>query len=318
VIDSTVDEGGTVYALYQDGQLDLSVLPGAEQQNVLADPELSKEVVQQISLAVYYFGFAHDKPPFDDVHARRAFSAAVNRDLFVSEVRMGRGVPMMHFVPPGMFGAVQVNEIGINGEGIGYDPAFAQAELAAAGYPNCEGFPEISVVTYAGLAVWAEFVQAEVENTLGCDPSLFTIEQQEFSVLLQTTSADTPTAERPNFWTLGWSPDYPDAHNWVFDAGLHCESANDFMRPCDDVDDKIYEAQTEGNPETRAALYREIEEDFFSYDGLHPIMPMFMPATFWQLKPWLDRPIETDGLFGGNHYDWISVDAELQAAGRGG
>jgi len=47
-------------------------------------------------------------------------------------------------------------------------------------------------------------------------------------------------------------------------------------------------------------------------------MPLFMPATFYQLKPWLDKPIETDGLFGGNHYDWISIDPELQAAGRGG
>ncbi len=317
IVDTAVDDGGTIYALYQDGQLDLTVLPSAEQQNVLSDPELSKEVVQQVTLSVFYFGFGHDKAPFDDVHARRAFSASVNRELFVSEIRMGRGVPMMHLVPPGMFGASPVNEVGINAEGIGYDPAFAQAEIEAAGYPNCEGLPEISVVTYQGAADWAEFVQAEVENVLGCDPSLFTIEQQEFSVLLQSTSSNTPTAERPNMWTLGWGPDYPDAHNWVFDAGMHCESSNDFMRPCAEVDDKIYEAQTEGEPEVRAALYAEIEEDFFGYDGLHPIMPLYMSATFWQLKPWLDRPIETDALFGGVHYDWVNIDVELQAAGRG-
>ncbi len=316
VVDTAIEDGGTLYALYQDGQLDFAGVPSAELQNVLADPELSKEVVQQVELVVFYFGFGHDKAPFDDVHARRAFTASVNRELFVSEIRQGRGVPMMHFTPPGMFGSAPINEIGINGEGIGYDPEFAQAELEAAGFPNCEGFPEINVVTYQGAADWAEFVQAEVENSLGCDPSLFTIEQQEFSVLLQTTSADTPTEERPNLWTLGWGPDYPDANNWVFDAGLHCESANDFMRPCDEVDDKIIAAQTEGDPATRAALYHEIEEDFFGYDGLHPIMPLFMRASFYQLKPWLTKPIETDGLFGGEHWDWISVDAELQAAGR--
>lgn len=317
-VDINVEDAGTIYALFQDGQIDFSGVPSAELQNVLADPELSKQVVQVLSLSVFYFGFAHDKPPFDNVHARRAFSASINRELLVSEIRGGRGVPMMHFVPPGMFGAVNVNEVGINGEGIGYDPAYAQAEIEAAGYPNCQGFPELSVVTYQGWAPYAEFLQAEIENVLGCDPSLFTIEQQEFSVLLQTTRAETPTEERPNLWSLGWAPDYADANNWFFDAGLHCESSNDFMRPCDEVDDKIIQAQTESDPEVRAALYREIEEDFFGYDGLHPIMPLFMPASFYQLAPWLDKPIETDGLFGGNHYDWISIDPELQAAGRGG
>ncbi|MBN1967311.1 MAG: hypothetical protein JW910_21845, partial [Anaerolineae bacterium] len=280
--------------------------------------ELSQEVVQVVELVVYYFGFGHDQPPFDDVQVRRAFTASVNRELFVSEVRAGRGVPMMHFVPPGMFGAVPINEVGIDGAGIGYDPEFARQELAAAGYEDCAGFPEIDVVTYQGASDWAEFVAAEVENVLGCDPTAFNIEQQEFSVLLQTTQATTPTEERPNMWTLGWGPDYPDAHNWVFDAGLHCESSNDFMRPCDIVDDLIYEAQSESDPARRAELYREIEEDFFGYDGLHPIMPLYMRAGFIQLKPWIDKPVETDGLFGGEHWDWITVDQEMQLAARAG
>lgn len=318
IIDTMIADGGTYYALYQDNQVDQAGVPTAELQNVLADPELSKEVVQVVDLTVFYFGFGHDKAPFDNVHARRAFSASVNRELFVQEVRQGRGVPMMHFVPPGMFGSVPVNEVGINGEGIGYDPAFAQSELAEAGYPNCEGFPAIDVVTYTGAQDWAEFVQAEVENTLGCDPSLFSIEQQEFSVLLQTTRAETPTEERPNLWTLGWGPDYPDANNWVYDAGLHCESSNDFMRPCDEVDDLIIEAQTVSDAAERAELYRQIEEMFFGYDGLHPIMPLFMRAGYTQLKPWVERPIETDGLFGGEHFDWINIDQEMQLAARAG
>lgn len=318
VIDTVVEDGGTLYALYQDNQLDRAGVPSAELQNVLNDPELSQEVVQTIELVTFYFGFAFDKPPFDDVHARRAFSASVNRELFVSEVRQGRGVPMMHFTPPGMFGSVPINEVGIDGEGIGYDPEYARSEIEAAGYPNCEGFPNIDVVTYQGAADWAEFVQAEVENTLGCDPGIFSIEQQEFSVLLRTTSADTPTEERPNMWTLGWGPDYPDANNWVFDAGLACQSSNDFKRPCSEVDDLILEAQQETNPERRIELYREIEEMFFGYDGIFPVMPLFMRAGFAQLKPWLDFPIETDILFGGEHWDYVTIDQEMQLAARAG
>lgn len=317
VVDLTVDDGGTIYALFQDNQLDFTDLPSAEQQNVLSDPELSQQVRQVSELVVFYLAFGHDQPPFDDVQVRRAFSAAFNRELFVQEVMNGRGVPMMHWTPPGMFGAVPVNEVGIDGEGIGYDPEFAREQMDAAGYANCEGFPAVDIVTYASAADWAEYMQAEVENVLGCDPSLFSIETQEFSVLLQTTSTETPTEERPNMWTLGWGPDYGDANNWVYDAGLHCESSNDFARPCTEVDEKISDAQTEIDPARRAELYREIEEMFFGYEGEFPILPLYMRSRFYQVRPWLDKPIETDGLFGGNHYDWISIDQDLQVEARG-
>ena len=38
---------------------------------------------------------------------------------------------MIRLTPPGIFGAPAFDEIGI-----GFDPEFARAELAAAGYPN--------------------------------------------------------------------------------------------------------------------------------------------------------------------------------------
>lgn len=315
VVDTVVTAGGTTYALYQDDKLDWAGVPSAELQNVLADPELSQEVTQTINLSVSYFNFAHDKAPFDNVHARRAFSAAVNRDLFVSEILQQRGVPMMHFVPPGMFGSVPVNEVGIDGEGTGFDPEYARQQMAEAGYPDCEGFPEVTIAT--GAPVFAEFLVSEVQNTLGCDPSLFTIEQQPWTVLLQSTRADTPTEERPNMWSMGWNPDYRDAHNWYFDAGLHCESSNDLLRPCGEVDEKILQAQMETDPEVRASLYREISEDFFDYDGDYPVMPLYMSAGFVQIKPWLERAVETDGLFGGVHYDWVTIDQGMQGAARG-
>lgn len=318
VVDLVIEDAGTIVALYQDNQLDRAGVPGAELQNLLNDPELSQTVVQLVEPVVYYFAFAHDKPPFDNVHARRAFSAAFNRELFVQEVYQGRGYPMMHWVPPGMFGALPPNEVGINAEGIGYDPEYARAEMEAAGYPNCEGFPPIDIVVYSSAAAWAEFLAAEVENVLGCDPNLFTIEPQEFSVLLQTVDRSTPTEERPNMWTLGWGPDYPDANNWFYDVGIHCEAQNDFMRPCSEVDDLILEAQTEGDPERRVELYRQIEEAFFGYDGEFPIMPLYGRAQYIQIKPWVDAPIATDGIVGGYHYDWWSVDQAAQLAARGG
>jgi len=101
-----VKDGGTVYSLYQNNEVDTAGLPRSEQAKIQADPEQSKQIIKNFDLSVFYFGFAYDKPPFDNVHARRAFSAAFDRKTFVSDVAGGRGAPMAHFMPPGIFGAL--------------------------------------------------------------------------------------------------------------------------------------------------------------------------------------------------------------------
>ncbi|MGQ9851092.1 MAG: peptide ABC transporter substrate-binding protein [Aggregatilineaceae bacterium] len=310
---TVVEDAGTAFALYQDNQIEGVGVPTAELQSILADPAYADQLHQISEPTVFYFGFAFDKSPTDNVHVRRAFSASVDRNAFIEEIRAGLGIPMIHFTPPGMFGAPPINEVGV-----GYDPEFARAEIEAAGYPSCQGLPNMEFVTYSGAGTWAEFLAAALERELGCDPNLFTIEQQEFSVLLETVSAQNEAADRPHVWTLGWGPDYPDANNWVNDV-LHCESAhNDMKRPCSEVDDLINQAMVESDPDTRIELYYRIEELFFGPEGLYPIVPIFMRLRYSLLKPWFSFPIETDGLFGGNHFDYYTIDQQAQLAARGG
>jgi ABC-type transport system substrate-binding protein len=260
---------------------------------------------------VFYIAFAYDKEPTSNVHVRRALSAIINRDLFVQEVNQGQGLPMTHFAPPGIFGAVPIDEVGIS-----YDPEFAKAELEAAGYPGCEGLPPINFVVYSGAEAWIEFLLPDFEEVLGCDPDLITIEQQEFSVLLQSTDADTPTEERPHGWTLGWGPDYPDQNNWVHDV-LHCDANPRMKRPCAEVDDLILAAAAETDPEARIEMYREVEEAFFGPEGEVPFIPIFLRVGYTGVKPWYNGPFETDGLFGGPHWDYRTIDIEAQQAARG-
>ncbi|MBN1201706.1 MAG: peptide ABC transporter substrate-binding protein [Anaerolineae bacterium] len=314
MITTIVQDAGTTFALYQDDQVDISGVPAAEVQSVLEDEAYQDQLLQTTNLATYYFAFLHDKPPFDDVHVRRAFSASVDREAFVQEALQGRGVPMIHLIPPGMFGAVPINEVGV-----GYNPEYAKEQMDMGPYPNCEGFPPIEVVTYQNRGDWAEIVAASVEEVLGCPTNLFTIEQLEFSVLLEVTNKRTPSEDRPHMWTLGWGPDYPDAHNWVFDAGLlSCEGENNLMRPCTEIDDLIMQAKVESDPEVRKELYYRVEELAFGPEGEHSIMPLFMGIGYSLVKPWLSGPLETDGLFGGAHYDWRSIDQEAQLAAREG
>ncbi|NDJ78736.1 MAG: peptide ABC transporter substrate-binding protein [Chloroflexi bacterium] len=311
VVYTIVEDQGTTFALYQDNQIDSSGVPAAELQAVLESEEYANQLFQTSDLAVFYFGFAHDKAPFDNVNARRAFSASVDRQAFVTEVRSNRGVPMIHLTPPGMFGAPPINEVGV-----GYDPDFAREQMELAGYPDCEGFPNLEIIAYQGAGNWAEFLAASAERELGCDPNILQVEQQEFSVLLESIDPRNPPEDRPNVWTLGWGPDYPDANNWVGDV-LSCEGENTFKRPCSEVDDLITQAAQENDPEARIELYYRIEDLFFGPEGDHPIITLFMRLDYLLTKPWLTGPFETDGLFGGAHFDWYSIDQEAQSAARG-
>jgi ABC-type transport system substrate-binding protein len=211
-----------------------------------------------------------------------------------------------------MFGAPPINEVGV-----GYDPEFARSEMEAAGYPNCEGFPNIELVAYQGAGPWAEFLAASAERELGCDPAIMTVEQQEFSVLLETIDPRNAPEDRPNVWTMGWGPDYPDANNWVGDV-LACEGENTFKRPCSEVDDLINQAAEESDQNTRVELYYRIEELFFGPEGDQPILPLFMRLDYALTKPWVTGPFDTDGLFGGAHLDWRTIDQAAQLAARNG
>lgn len=309
-------DGGTAYSMYQNHEIDTTFAPFSELARLRADPELSKEIIQRTELATYYFGFMYDKPPFDNVHVRRAFSAILDRRTFVDELVGSLGVPISHFMPPGIRGAVGLNEVGLgNPENLGFDPEYAKQELAAGGYADCVNFPSVAIMTYAGAASWAEFWIKSAEIHLGCDPSRFNIEEAEFTFLIRAIKKDVPTAQRPNAFTLGWAADYPDAHNWVHDV-LGCNADNAFKRPCSDVDKKIEEAAQLNDPERRNQLYREIEEGFFGPDGEFPIAPLYVNVDVTLIKPWVTGFFQTDALFGGVHWDVIKIDQVAQQAAR--
>ncbi|MFZ0546773.1 MAG: peptide ABC transporter substrate-binding protein, partial [Candidatus Promineifilaceae bacterium] len=184
---NVVPDTSTGYALWLNNEVDQTGIPNEELQTHLADH--SDETIQVPDLTVFYISFRMTKPPFDDVHVRRAFAAAFDRQTYVDQVLQGQGLPMKHFAPPGIFGAPAIDEVGV-----GYDPEFAQAEMEAAGYPNCEGFPQVTLLGYSGQSTldWIEYAQAQWEQNLGCGSDLIQIEQQAFAELLAATAADVP------------------------------------------------------------------------------------------------------------------------------
>jgi len=305
---SVVPDTNTQYALWLNNEVENTGIPSEELDAHLA--EFGDETIQVADLAVFYISFRMTKPPFDNVHVRRAFSAAFDRETYINEVRQGQGLVMTHFAPPGIFGAPPIDEIGI-----GFDPDFARAEMEAAGYPNCEGFPQVTLLGYSGAATlaWIEFAQANWSEVLGCSADLIQVEQQQFSDLLATTDASVPDEEAPHMWTLGWGPDYADENNWVGDV-LNCEQLTRQKRECNEIDDLIVEAREESDPNRRIELYAQIEEMFFGPEGEVPFFPIFVRIAFVGSHSWYDY---TPALFGGDQWYNDSIDAEAQAAARG-
>ncbi|HID34607.1 MAG TPA: peptide ABC transporter substrate-binding protein [Anaerolineae bacterium] len=309
IVINVVPDVSTGYALWLNNEVETSGIPDAELQAHLE--KYADETVQVPDLAVFYFGFRETKPPFDDPRVRRAFSAAFDREKFVQEVRQGQGLPMKHFAPPGIFGAPPIDEVGV-----GFDPEFAKQQLADAGYPNCEGFPTVTLLGYSGQSTlnWIEFAQKQWQEHLGCSPDVIQIEQQSFKELLAATAASTPDEEAPHMWTLGWGPDYPDENNWVGDV-LWCENpGNRMKRECTEADDLIVQAREETDPDKRVDMYRQIEEMFFGPDGEMPMAPLFLRIAYVAEHGWVTAP---RALFGGEQfYNWSIDQAAQMAAGK--
>lgn len=303
---NTVEDTTTQYALWLNNEVEASGIPSAELEAHLENFPEETAFLQE--LTVFYIAFRMTKAPFDQVEVRRAFSAAFDSQTYIDTVRQGQGQVMTHFAPPGIFGAPPVDEVGV-----GFDPEFAAAQLEAAGFPNCEGLPTVTLLGYSGEATlnWLEFAQASWEKHLGCSADQIILEQQSFSDLLAATTLED--AEAPHMWTLGWGPDYADENNWVGDV-LHCDYTTRAKRTCNEIDAKIEAARVEQDQNVRKELYYEIETDFFGYEGEFPFFPIFRRMGYAAVHTWVDRILSN---FGGEQYYTWTIDADVRTAAQG-
>ncbi len=294
--------------LYLKNQIDLIEMRG------LFSPGPNAQIMTFLYLRTVYFGFAYDKPPFDKVEVRRAFSAAIDRKALTKQVW---GIPIAHFMPPGIHGAVPLTEVGVGkSDNLGFDPEYAKQQLAAAGYPECKNFPTVTFAATRGAAkVYGGILQDMVKQNLGCDAAIITI--KEATNILSLVQPTTATAQRPHIFYIGWDADYPDAENWMLGV-LSCQSPyNSSKRPCTDaIDKKIGAASQELDDAKRQRMYRDLEEAFFGENGEFPIAPLHVLGVSLAAKPWYTGFLDTDGKFGGKHWNTQQIDQTTQLATR--
>jgi peptide/nickel transport system substrate-binding protein len=225
-------------------------------------PQLEKQagikVMKQPGLNARFISLNNRKPPFDDVHFRRAVSLAINRDVLVRVVLFGEGVATPGLIPPSLTAA--------------YDPApkplssfnaqRAKEELAKSKYgPGTEG----TILTW-GSGWWkrtGEVVAAQVNQVLG---TKLKVEVTEANTVFARIRAGDYQAG-----TWGWLG-MIDPDEYSYDL-LHSEGWRNFAGYSNPkLDALLVQARQELDTARRGAMYRESEamwiEDM-------PVIPLF-------------------------------------------
>lgn len=114
---------------------------------------------------------------------RLAIAKALDRDLFVTQGLFGYGVPAHGTINPAM--GFFFDETLATSSEQAFDPEGARALMAAAGYPNGEGFPEIKLQTTPNTSrdgqVVANILKVVLGITVLVDPKDFSIGIEEFN-----------------------------------------------------------------------------------------------------------------------------------------
>ncbi|MDP4153348.1 MAG: peptide ABC transporter substrate-binding protein [Bacillota bacterium] len=157
-------------------------------------------------LGTCFIDFNNTKKPFDDPRVRTALSLAIDRNYICDKIGKAGQKPAGAFVPIGMSGKDQSKEFRAEGgdyypvDGASYQANVAKAKelLAAAGYPNGEGFPKFEYLynTATGNKENAEAFQNMWKTSLNID---CTLQQQEWNVFNDTKQKGNYEVARSSF-----------------------------------------------------------------------------------------------------------------------
>lgn len=182
IIIPLIAEKNTAYTAYQAGQIDgMNNVPSTEIQKLLIE---GTELKLMPGANYNAMMFKCDKPPFDDVRVRKAFTIAVDRKKLTDVLGKGISKPAHGMVANGVM---------FDGKDFLKDtPSYdiiedkANLELAKelmteAGYPNGEGFPKVDILIDASTAGQNLCeVLVEMWRELGVDISINAQEDKVF------------------------------------------------------------------------------------------------------------------------------------------
>jgi oligopeptide transport system substrate-binding protein len=247
-------------------------------------------------LGTYYYLLNTHRPPLDDVRVRWALSLAVDRERLARTVLHGANTPAFSITPPGTLG-YQPPRL------FDHDPEEARRLLAAAGYPDGEGWPGAELIynTSESHRKIAVALQRMWTDALNID---VTLANQEWKVYLDSVDQmDFQMARR------GWIGDYVDPNNFL-DLFL-CDGGNNNTGFCDArYDDLILRLAPRAKTRAkRFALFREAETRLMEQ---MPIIPIYTYTSNHLIQPSV-RGVPSN-LMDFVNYRYVSLDGDAGAS----
>jgi ABC-type transport system substrate-binding protein len=190
------EAAATQLAMYQNGELDVVLVPLGDYPRLKADPRWGKEMKVWDRTQVQFLALnPRVYAPFKDVRVRQAFAQAIDKQKVISQVFQGLYTLAGGMLPPGIPGHdAQL-------KGLPYDPARAKQLLADAGFPGGKGMPPLAVTVNSvtgDYRMMAEPIAAMLKDTLGV---AIEVQIQEFASFV---AAMNRRDALPAFMT-GWS-----------------------------------------------------------------------------------------------------------------
>jgi oligopeptide transport system substrate-binding protein len=201
--------------------------------------------------ATRFFGFNLRKPPFDNRLVRQAFAASIDRKAMANLAATVPGAlnprPAVTFTPPETLGRDLTGVVAV------YDPAKARDLLTKAGYPNGQGFPEVTIV-FPGVASDSLNQLFNAATKMWQDNLKVTVKVQPAGNISQKLTGDDAA---PIVFLL-WGAEFNDPDDFL--KLYHSRSTNyhgGFSYPV--YDRLIEQAKASNDPAARQTLYIQAE-----------------------------------------------------------
>src|SRR4051794_11363873 len=260
---------------FENNELDQAQVAGADLDRAKNDPNLGPLVQVFPRSGTAFIVCDTTNPPTDDVRVRQALALAMQRDTLANGVLKGEFSPAQTILPPDIPGH--------NADAaLGEDVDKAKQLLADAGYPDGQGFPELTVTfntTYGEHKKTAEYLQGIWKQTLGINIKVDPLEAKAYQDWLNSR-VDQPYNLQIAFWGSDWG-DPANWHNQLFDSKAdfyHSHWKND------EFDKLIREAVVMGDEQARIAQYQKAET-LLNQDAA--LIPLFNLNRIYVIKPWV-------------------------------
>jgi oligopeptide transport system substrate-binding protein len=260
IVRPIIKEGITRLNKYEAGELDIVDVSPRDLDRINNDPKLKGDLKSFARAATWYVALnsAAKDSPFTDIRVRQAFAHAIDREETIRVALKGQADIATGIVPPGFPDYKPTITM------LAFDPGKAKQLLAAAGFPEGKGFPELTFSFRQDMpqvAQTAEFLAEQLKRNLNISVQLRPMEWGQF--LTERTNKTMPLSH------LRWGADYLDPQNFlttllhtsVRDAQgreSHPENGVGYSNP--EFDKLCDAADVEKDPKKRMELYARAEQ----------------------------------------------------------